>query len=301
MIYIGKVRPSIMESPIDKSIIEFFKEYDPPKVIVPDDEDGQKKLKTMGIDGFIAGEMKALIRKNENLISRDCLILDLDDVIVSEIDLIDAIKQKLGKFAYVLYPSVSHGLKGVRYRLVIPLDKPVNEQDYKILIYFFSNKILDGIIHNADQSNLTWSQIQLLPVLTQFIKQEQIIIHDEENLFPVSDGLGAAKRWLKDYKQDTGDGTSRKLYKNTSQFKKGGSRYRNTTTELFESLVAGCEEGNRNNRIAQITGGLLARAVDVAVVLELVKVANQYFAEPLSEKEVEATFYSIAKKELSAS
>ncbi|EAC9345320.1 hypothetical protein B1O10_15965, partial [Listeria monocytogenes] len=249
---------------------------------------------------FIAGEMKALIRKNENLINRDCLILDLDDVTVSEIDLIAAIKQKLAKFAYVLYPSVSHGLKGVRYRLVIPLDKPVNEQEYKLLIYFFSNKILDGIIHNADQSNLTWSQIQLLPVLTQYSKQEQIIVHGGEKLFPISDGLDAAKRWLKDYKQDTGGVTSRKLYKNTSQFKKGGSRYRNTTTELFESIVCGCEEGNRNNRIAQITGGLLARAVDVKAVFELVKVANQYFTEPLSDKEVEETFYSIAKKELGA-
>jgi hypothetical protein len=300
MIYIGKVRPSIMETPIEKSIIQFFSEYVPLQVNVSDDPEEQKKLKTIGIDGFIAGEMKALIRKNDNLISRDCLILDLDDVIVSEIALIATIKQKLGKFAYILYPSVSHGLKGVRYRLVIPLDKPVNEQEYKILIYFFSNKILDGIIRTADQSNLTWSQIQLLPVLTQYIKEEQIIIHDGEYLFPVSDGIGTAKRWLKDYKQNTGSGTSRKLYKNTSQFKKGGSRYRNTTTELFESIVTGCEEGNRNNRIAQITGGLLARAVDVGAVLELVKVANQYFTEPLSEKEVEETFYSIAKKELGA-
>lgn len=298
MIYIGKVRPSIMEPPIDKSIIQFFSEYTPIKVNVSDDPEEQKKLKMIGIDGFIAGGMKALIRKNENLINRDCLILDLDDVTVSEIDLIAAIKQKLAKFAYVLYPSVSHGLKGVRYRLVIPLDKPVNEQEYKLLIYFFSNKILEGIIHNADQSNLTWSQIQLLPVLTQYIKQEQIIVHDGEKLFPISEGLDTAKRWLKDYKQDADKVTSRKLYQNTSQFKKGGSRYRNTTTELFESIVTGCEEGNRNNRIAQITGGLLARAVDVKAVLELVKVANRYFTKPLSEKEVEKTFYSIARKEL---
>ncbi|MGH1803394.1 primase alpha helix C-terminal domain-containing protein [Enterococcus gallinarum] len=298
MIYIGKVRPSIMEPPIEKSIIQFFLEYVPIQVNISDDPEEQKKLKTIGIDGFIAGEMKALIRKNENLINRDCLILDLDDVIVSEIDLIDAIKQKLGKFTYVLYPSVSHGLKGVRYRLVIPLDKPVNEQDYQLLVYFFSNKILEGIIHTADQSNLTWSQIQLLPVLTQYIKQEQIIVHDGEKLFPISEGLDTAKRWLKDYKQDADKVTSRKLYQNTSQFKKGGSRYRNTTTELFESIVTGCEEGNRNNRIAQITGGLLARAVDVKAVLELVKVANRYFTKPLSEKEVEKTFYSIARKEL---
>ncbi|MFS0984295.1 hypothetical protein [Enterococcus durans] len=58
MIYIGKVRPSIMEPPIDKSIIQFFSEYTPIKVDVSDDPEEQKKLKTMGIDGFIAGEMK---------------------------------------------------------------------------------------------------------------------------------------------------------------------------------------------------------------------------------------------------
>ncbi|HFD1809847.1 TPA: hypothetical protein QFJ99_001294 [Enterococcus faecium] len=58
MIYIGKVRPSIMEPPIDKSIIQFFSEYVPLQVIVSDDPEEQKKLKTMGIDGFTAGEMK---------------------------------------------------------------------------------------------------------------------------------------------------------------------------------------------------------------------------------------------------
>lgn len=301
MIYIGKVRPSIMEPPIDKSIIQFFSEYTPIKVDVSDDPEEQKKLKTMGIDGFIAGEMKALIRKNENLISRDCLILDLDDVVISESELVEKISKKFKKFDYVLYPTVSHGFKGVRYRLVIPLDKPVKEQEYKLLVSFFSEKVLSDIIRMPDLSNLTWSQIQLLPVTTQHVTREQIIISKGEKLFPVEEALLGAKRWEKEYSLSTGCVRSTPLYKNTNQFKKGGSRYRNTTTELFESLVAGCEEGNRNNRIAQITGGLLARAVDVSAVFELVKVANQYFAEPLSEKEVEATFYSIAKKELSDS
>lgn len=300
MIYVGKVRPSIMEPPIDKSIIQFFSEYTPIKVDVSDDPEEQKKLKTMGIDGFIAGEMKALIRKNENLISRDCLILDLDDVVISESELVEKISKKFKKFDYVLYPTVSHVFKGVRYRLVIPLDKPVNEQDYKMLVSFFSQKVLSDIIRIPDLSNLTWSQIQLLPVTTQHVTSEQIIISKGEKLFPVEEALLGAKRWEKEYSLLTGCVRSTPLYKDVTHFKKGGSRYRNTTTELFESLVAGCEEGNRNNRIAQITGGLLARAVDVSAVFELVKVANQYFTEPLSEKEVEATFFSIAKKELKA-
>lgn len=290
MIYVGKVRPSIMEPPIDKSIIEFFKEYEPPTVIVPDDEGGQKKLKTMGIDGFIAGKMKALIRKNDNLIYRDCLILDLDDVIVSEKQLIDSVATELKGLKFVLYPSVSHGLKGVRYRLIVPLDRAVNEKDYRSLLEIFFNKILSKVIRTVDKSNFTWSQIMLLPCITQYSNKDQLLICEGKRKLPVDEVL----LYMKDH-------TAKKRKAPVNKFQKGGSRYRNTTTELFESLVAGCEEGNRNNLITSITGGLLARAVDVAAVLELVKVANSYFTEPLSEEEIEATFFSIAKKELSAS
>lgn len=299
-IYIGKVRPSIMEDPIDKSIIEFFSEYKPPKLIIPEMVEEQKILKTTAIDGFIAGEMKALKRKNENVVSRDCAILDLDDVILSESDLVEVIKHKFNKFDYVLYPTVSHGIKGVRYRIVLPLSQSVGEREYKLLIRFLSNEILKGVIHEADQSNTTWSQIQLLPVLTHHVMKEQIVVSKGKEFFPVQEALKGAELWAKNYKADGCGVRTVPLYKNANQFKKGGSRYRNTTTELFESIVKGCEEGNRNNQIAKITGGLLARAVDVAIVLELIKVANSYFTEPLSEKEVEATFYSIAKKELGA-
>ncbi|MGX6979140.1 primase alpha helix C-terminal domain-containing protein [Vagococcus elongatus] len=290
-----------MCEPLDQEIIDFFSGYQPLQIKVSNNQEEQTKIKTMKIDGFIAGEMSSLIRKNDNLINRDCLILDLDDVIQSEEGLVKVILEKLSKYEYVLYPSMTHGINGVRYRLVIPLDKPVTEQDYKLLVYFFTNKVLDGVIHKADQSNLTWSQIMLLPVLTQHITVEQIHIHKSESKLSVEKILKAAKRWEKDYTPDTGGVRSFRLYKNVGQFKKGGSRYRNTTTELFESLVNGCDVGNRNNRIAQLTGGLLARAVDVTAVLELVRVANQYFNEPLSDKEVEDTFYSIAKKELGAS
>ncbi|KAF1295272.1 hypothetical protein BAU15_04905 [Enterococcus sp. JM4C] len=282
-----------MEEPINKNIIQFFSEYEPKQVVVPVDPEEQKKLKTIGVDGFIAGIMTGLTRKNANLVSRDCLILDLDDVVLTEEAMIQTVHKLLADVSYVLYPTISYGVKGVRYRLVIPLDENVNEADYKLLVHFFSEKLLKNVLKAVDVSNGTWSQIQLLPVLTQFVKREQILIYHRKNKFPLSQTLELAKTWaIPQQKIET--------KKSFNQFKKGGSRYRNTTTELFESIVAGCEEGNRNNRIAQITGGLLARAVDVSAVLELVRVANQYFTEPLSEKEVEETFYSIARKELGA-
>ncbi|MDQ8303686.1 hypothetical protein Q3C63_08015 [Enterococcus faecium] len=41
-----------------KLLFSFFSDYAPIKVDVSDDPEEQKKLKTMGIDGFIAGEIK---------------------------------------------------------------------------------------------------------------------------------------------------------------------------------------------------------------------------------------------------
>ena len=300
MIYIGKVIPSVMEPPIEKDIFNFFREYRPKKIVIPDAPEDQKKIKTMGIEGIISGEMSALVRKNMNLLTRDCLPLDLDDVILTEKDLIETIAKKLKAFGYILHPSISHGFKGVRYRLLVPLDRSVKESEYKALIHFFLNKVLDGVIQEVDQSNLTWAQIHLLPVITQYINEDQVIIHEGMKRFPVDEALETAQRWLKDQESSKGFSPTRDLIKNGSKSFGGGSRYRNNTTALIESIVLGCEVGNRNNRIAQLTGGLLARAVDVKAVLELVKIANQHFSEPLPEKEVEDTFISIARKELGA-
>jgi len=115
MIYVGKVIPSLMDEPINRNILDFLAEYTPQKVTVPNNEEQQKRLKTIILNGFISGEMSALIRKNENLVSRDCLILDLDDVTVSVEELKTEIKREFNKFDFALFPSVSNGLKGVRY------------------------------------------------------------------------------------------------------------------------------------------------------------------------------------------
>lgn len=293
MIYMGKVKPSNVKG-LDLSIMNFFKSYLPQEVIVPDDKEELATIKVNQLLGFISGKMNGETRNNESLISRDCLILDLDDVAVNEKELLEFIRKKFSKYDFILYPSISNGLKGVRYRFVLPLGIDVKESEYKLLVNFFSNKIFEGIIKDVDESNVVWSQLQLLPVLTQYNSKGSIIISKGIELFPTQVSIETAKTWEKDYQKQLN-----RTYHNTNKFKRNGSRQRNTTTDLFESLVAGCKEGNRNNRIAQITGGLLARAVDVRAVFELIKVANNYFDEPLPEKELETTFYSIAKKELS--
>lgn len=294
MIYVGKVKPSLMNEPINKSIIEFFSSYQPLELDVSGIKEEQTRLKTTVLQGFISGEMSALVRNNDNLVSRDCLIIDLDDVIISEDELIKVIHEKFNKFQYVLYPSVSHGIKGVRYRLVLPLDGSVNESEYKLLVHYANKKMLEGIIGQSDDSNATWSQIMLLPVITQYTTKEDMIINQSEKQLPVFNLLGGANAWNKENKP------KERNYINPGQYKRDGHRFRNTTTILFESIVTGGSEGNRNNTLAKITGGLLARAVGVEEAYKLILVANEHFDDPLSIDEVNATFESIARKELKA-
>ncbi|EGV5848274.1 hypothetical protein FAD88_000479 [Enterococcus faecium] len=54
-----------------KVLSNFFSEYNPIEVVVPDDPEEQKKLKTMGIDGFIAGEMKTAHQTQFLLVRRE--------------------------------------------------------------------------------------------------------------------------------------------------------------------------------------------------------------------------------------
>lgn len=296
MIYIGKVTPPKLREEANRKVIDFLAKYEPQKISVPSDEEKQKNIKTRLLHGFISGEMSDLMRKNENLLTRDCLILDLDDIIVA----VDVLKVEINRlfsgFDYALFPSVSNGLKGVRYRLVLPLDKSVQREEYSLIVRFFNERILKGIIGVPDESNVTWSQIQLLPVVTQFNRKEDILINQTGKQLPTDALLAGARTFFKG--KPVSSNAKETNFTGYNKFKKGSSRYRNTTTELFESLVLGCKEGNRNNRIAQITGGLLARSVNVKVVYALVLFANEHFEKPLPVEEVEKTFYSIAKKEL---
>ncbi|MDH6363274.1 hypothetical protein M2139_000306 [Enterococcus sp. PF1-24] len=292
MIYIGTVRPSLMNEPVDVPLLDFFGSYNPQKILDEEVLTNTKKmdvLKTKKLKGFISGNMKELTRKNENLLSRDCLVLDLDDVIVTEGELVKWFKRALSDVSYIAYPSVSNGVKGVRYRLIVPFKGSIEkEADYKLLVDFFTKHICKEINGVPDSSNRTWSQIMLLPVITPYNPAETILIHKGEKVLKLVELLEGAKKWKENQKNVVRKPVNGNV-----------TRYRNTTTELLESLVLGCDEGGRNNHIAKITGQLLSRAVDVGAVFELVEFANSHFNPPLEQKELEATFYSIAKRELS--
>lgn len=76
------------------------------------------------------------------------------------------------------------------------------------------------------------------------------------------------------------------------------SRTKNMTTDLFETIVLGFgAEGGRNDRLSSFVGGLLFRAVDEDIVLQLARIANANSPQPLSDKEVIRTVDSMIKKD----
>ena len=76
------------------------------------------------------------------------------------------------------------------------------------------------------------------------------------------------------------------------------TRERTNTTDLFESIVVGFgDEGGRNDKLASFVGGLLIRAVDDELVLQLAHIANNNSPNPLSTREVDRTVESMIKKD----
>lgn len=76
------------------------------------------------------------------------------------------------------------------------------------------------------------------------------------------------------------------------------TRDRTQTTDLFETIAMGFgDEGGRNDKLASFVGGLLFRAVDDEVVLQLARLANTNSPNPLSDREVTRTVESMIKKD----
>ena len=76
------------------------------------------------------------------------------------------------------------------------------------------------------------------------------------------------------------------------------TRERTQTTDLFETIALGFgDEGGRNDKLAKFVGGLLFRAVDDEVVVQLARLANVNSPNPLPEKELMRTIESMIKKD----
>ena len=288
MIYTGTVTQTKMNV-IEMPLLAYFRDFKPQEYKVTNlPKEQLETIKKSRLGGFISGEMSQPTRKNENLLSRDAIIIDLDDVKVTEDELLAKFSKLKNEF--IAYPSISNGIKGVRYRLIMPLDKPVTDaKTYKLLVNFISRVLLKEILGEPDVSNQTWSQIMLLPCLTEYNTADKIIIHGGEKwhldrLLQQAEKYGYTKQT--NFSQWTSKPNSNNKFK---PFK-----------YCLELLAFGTATGERNSTIARVVGYLLAWGVDIYAIERLAKFMNLNCEEPLPEDEVTSIVESIGKKHYSS-
>lgn len=138
-------------------------------------------FKTHGLQLVIVGKMKKNYRSNENLLSRSVLFIDIDFANdgVQRKDIEEALK-KVITTEFATYPTQSNGIKGLRLRVVIPLNFDCLENNYQqavraITVYLQKTKFKGTetlLKKDWDHSNMTWSQGAGLPVIAPYFNEE---------------------------------------------------------------------------------------------------------------------------------
>ena len=123
---------------------------------------------------FISGEITpnedgSYTRNDNNLKSRDLIVIDIEDTGLTSEKVQAIIQERLSSYKYLLYSSISHKPNNPRLRLVIEPDREILKEEYKTTI----QHIMALLELNYDRSSSTWSQLQGLP----------IAVRDNEHIF----------------------------------------------------------------------------------------------------------------------
>lgn len=234
---------------------------------------------------FIAGELSEPIRKNNNLLSKSIITLDYDDLQLAEEEFKFHLLSKINALKFYAYPSISHGLKGTRFRVIIPTDRPYTQNESSTVIRFITSHI--GLPY--DESSETWSQLQGLKC--SFESEEEFnnkcIYNEGIGLLKVDNALKkmAERKPKEQQKKEISFNTA---YKNTKKY----------TASFMEELIAGVDEGNRDNWITQKFGKMLSLGFDYTSAYEWIELINREFVRPpLPDKDINRIVLSIASKE----
>ena len=214
-------------------------------------------------------------RNNASLVYRNLIFLDYDEL-EANIDFPSVVENALHGYSYIIYPTIKHTKEKPRYRLVVKPSYVMNEQTYRQTVQDIAGKI--GL--PFDSTSLTWSQLQGLPVTTGDPAEYEKIVNRGHD-YPVANTVTASQKPHYHTPRPSGNKT--------------------ITIRIVETLLHGFgDEGGRNVAVARFVGMLLNRYVnfDLATAYQLTVMANNNTPEPLPERELDATFESIAKKEL---
>ena len=148
---------------------------------------------------FISGEITpnedgSYTRNDNNLKSRDLIVIDIEDTGLTSEKVQAIIQERLSSYKYLLYSSISHKPNNPRLRLVIEPDREILKEEYKPTI----QHIMALLELNYDKSSSTWSQLQGLPIAVR--DNEFIFIKKLDGLpYPVQEASKEEKKVISNY------------------------------------------------------------------------------------------------------
>lgn len=129
----------------------------------------QLALKDRG--GFLAAVSRDGTRKKESIVERTMLVLDLDDADATTLEIIKAtVFCKLW-----VHSTRKHTPDNPRYRLVVPLQRPVASERYEVLARFFAQEL--KVLEACDVAGFRATQVMLWPTVSSDMV-EQFIFYE---------------------------------------------------------------------------------------------------------------------------
>lgn len=226
---------------------------------------------------FISGDLKNNRRKNENLVSRNLLIADIDEGIHSVESLHERLNERLIAYSFYLYPSTSFTEESLKFRLVIDSERAMAEQEYMATL----KEIEELIEIEFDDKSYTWAQMMGLPITDDIEQFNQVKLINEGDPYRVKEV--EVQQVRKKPLATTG-------YQSTGR--------KGKIPRLLEEVYRGIENGNRNVFFTRAYGTLITANVAPDVAIKIVRDWNENYTEPpLSDGELVGIIKSINDRE----
>ncbi|WP_204178021.1 primase alpha helix C-terminal domain-containing protein [Staphylococcus sp. GDY8P11P] len=225
------------------------------------------------------GKLIQKYRNDENIINRNTLALDYDDITDFK-GLYKSICKHLEAYSWAFHTTYNHTSEKPRIRLMAPISEPVSADDYRK----YTQALAQKIGHKIDEGSFQPSRAMALPV-----KPDKSIPY----IFKYNDAPAITIGDLNELSRNIDSQKNKPITINYSnQYKKRDSSY-------WRDLAFGVGEGERNQALASISGYLLRRYVDANLVYGLVIAWGKSCNPPMDDGEINKTFNSILKKHMS--
>lgn len=165
---------------------------------ISNDED-IKQYKANNMLYFISGEIQpnedgSYTRNDSNLKTRNLIVIDIEDTGLNSQEVQNIIQEKLARYKYLLYSTISHKQNNPRLRLVLEPSREILKDEYKPTI----QHVIQLLNIRYDTSSCTWSQLQGLPIAVR--DNEFIFIkHLDGMCFPVQEVVEEEKKVIINY------------------------------------------------------------------------------------------------------